>query len=33
MRTTWWQLEAEPYALVADLAREVQAAGGSSPPA
>jgi very-short-patch-repair endonuclease len=32
MRTTWWQLEAEPYALVADLAREVQAAGGSSPP-
>ena len=32
MRTTWWQMEAEPYALVADWP-EVQAAGGSSPPA
>jgi very-short-patch-repair endonuclease len=26
MRTTWWQLDEEPYALVADLAREVQPA-------
>jgi very-short-patch-repair endonuclease len=26
MRTTWWQLNEEPYALVADLAREVQPA-------
>lgn len=30
MRTTWRQMEAEPYALVADLAREVQPAGGSA---
>jgi very-short-patch-repair endonuclease len=33
MRTTWWQVTEDSYALVADLAREVQPAGGGSSPA
>jgi very-short-patch-repair endonuclease len=34
MRTTWWQVAEDSYALVADLAREVQpASGGGSSPA
>jgi very-short-patch-repair endonuclease len=32
MRTTWWQVSEDSYALVADLAREVQPAGGESFP-
>jgi very-short-patch-repair endonuclease len=33
MRTTWWQVTDDAYALVADLAREIQAGGGGpSPP-
>lgn len=33
MRTTWWQVSEDSYALVADLAREVQPAGGGPSPA
>lgn len=32
MRTTWWQVVEDSYALVADLAREVQPAGGGPLP-
>lgn len=30
MRATWWQVQEDSYALVADLAREVQPAGGAA---